>query len=279
VTALVRIAADYGGIYAAHIRSEADGVAEALEEAFDIASSGGAPLVISHHKVSGQKNFGRSRETLAQIARASSAQRVGFDVYPYAASSTMLNTESWSAATRTLITWSNPYPQAAGRDLSDVAAEMGLTEHEALEALSPGGAVYFMMDEADVRRILTSPDAMIGSDGVPMNARPHPRLWGTFTRVLGHYARDIGLFSFEEAVRKMTSLTASQFSLTDRGVIAPGAFADLVVVDPESVADLATFEQPTLPSRGIDQVFVNGVRVWRDGKPTGAHPGRVLRRT
>ncbi len=136
-----------------------------------------------------------------------------------------------------------------------------------------------MMDEADVRRILSHPDAMIGSDGVPLKARPHPRLWGTFTRVLGHYARDVGLFSFEEAVRRMTSLPAGQFRLADRGVIVPGAIADLVIVDPRTVKDEATFEDPVRASTGIAAVYVGGTAVWRDGADTGARPGKVIRRT
>lgn len=277
VTLLVRIAAAYQGVYAAHIRSEADDVIDALDEAFRIASDGGAPLIISHHKVSGARNFGRSRETLRQIALASTHQPVGFDVYPYAASSTMLNKASWSAATRTLVTWSKPMPEASGRDLADVAAELGISEAEALERLSPGGAVYFMMDEADVRRIMSSPNAMIGSDGVPMNSRPHPRLWGTFARVLGHYVRDVGLFSFEEAVRRMTSLPAAQFRLADRGVIAAGAIADLAVIDPVTIEDRATFASPCEQSRGVNAVFVAGTCVWREGQPTGARPGRILK--
>jgi N-acyl-D-amino-acid deacylase len=277
VTGLARIAARHGGVYTAHIRNEADDVAEGLEEAFLIAREAGAPLVISHHKVSGSANFGRSRETLRMIGRAATSQRIGLDVYPYAASSTMLNRASWSASTRTLVTWSKPHPEAAGRELREVAAAMGLSEEEALDALSPGGAVYFMMDEADVRRIIASPNAMIGSDGVPMNTRPHPRLWGAFTRVLGHYVRDVGLFPIEEAVRRMTSLPAQQFRLTDRGVIAPGAAADLVILDPAKVSDRATFEAPDLPSEGIDAVYVAGVCIWRAGAPTGARPGRVLR--
>ena len=277
VTELARLAAAYGGIYAAHIRNEADDVLIALEEAFEIAHNAGARLVLSHHKVSGVANFGRSRETLARIARAATAQPVGFDVYPYAASSTMLNEASWSAATRTLVTWSEPHPEASGQDLAAVAASMGVTEPEAIRRLSPGGGVYFMMDEADVRRILASPGAMIGSDGVPMNERPHPRLWGTFTRVLGHYARDLKLMNFEAAVHRMSGLTAAQFRLEDRGVLAPGAFADLVVVDRETVRDEATFEAPALPSRGIGAVYCNGVQIWDGEAPTGARPGRVLK--
>lgn len=274
--ALVAIAGRNGGVYCAHIRDEADLVVEALDEAFAIARAGNAPLVVSHHKVSGKANFGRSRETLRHIALAATDQPIAFDMYPYAASSTMLNKKSWSAADRTLITWCDSHPEHAGRDLAEVAAEMGLSEEAAIDALVPAGGIYFMMDEGDVERILTASDAMIGSDGVPMDAHPHPRLWGSFTRVIGHYARERGLFTIEEAVRRMTSLPAREFRLKDRGVIAPGAFADLVLFDPATIADAATFADPKQPSRGIASVWVNGVEVWDGTAATPARPGRIL---
>lgn len=277
VIPLVRAVAQAGGVYAAHIRDEADAILEALEEAFAIAESTGAPLIVSHHKLAGEANFGRSRQTLPLLTQAATRFPVGFDVYPYAASSTMLNRRSWEASTRTLVTWSEPYPEAAGRDLVEIAAELGISEERALQQLSPGGAVYFMMHEGDVEAILRHPAAMIGSDGVPLKAKPHPRLYGTFPRILGHYARERGLFSFEEAVRRMTSLTAERFRLRDRGVIAPGAFADLVLVNPKTVKDEATFSEPTRLSAGVEAVFVNGVCVFASGAATGRRPGRVLR--
>ena len=113
-------------------------------------------------------------------------------------------------------------PEAAGRELSEIAMEMGLDPKDAVKALIPGGGVFFMMDEEDVRNILSFPRTMIGSDGLPSDKHPHPRLWGTFPRVLGHYVRDIKLFSLEEAVRKMTSLPAACFGLKHRGVQNPG---------------------------------------------------------
>ena len=116
--------------------------------------------------------------------------------------------------------------------------------------VAAAGGIFFMMDEADVRRILAYPGTMIGSDGLPHDEFPHPRLWGTFPRVLGHYARDQGLFSLEEAVHKMTGLPARRFGLADRGVLETGAMADLVLFDPETVIDTATFEQPKQPARG-----------------------------
>jgi N-acyl-D-amino-acid deacylase len=181
-------------------------------------------------------------------------------------------------AERTLITWSVPHPEASGRDLTALAREWDLSLEAAAEKLQPAGAIYFQMDEADVRRVLAFPSTMIGSDGLPHDAKPHPRLWGTFPRVLGHYVREVGLFPLEEAVRKMTSLPAAEFGLGGRGRLAPGLAADLVVFDPATVIDRASFEAPTTPSSGIELVLVAGTPVWRDGRATGARPGRALRR-
>jgi N-acyl-D-amino-acid deacylase len=118
---------------------------------------------------------------------------------------------------------------------------------------------------------------MIGSDGLPHDSHPHPRLWGAFPRVPGHYRRELGLFGLEEAVRRMTGLSAARFGLTGRGILAPGAYADVTVFDVDTVADRATFEVPTTPV-GIEHVFVNGRPGWTEGKPTGERPGRALRR-
>ena len=180
-------------------------------------------------------------------------------------------------ADRVLVAWSKAMPSASGRNIEDVAAELGCGVEEAVERLQPAGGIYFSMDESDVQRILAYPYAMIGSDGLPNDEHPHPRLWGTFPRVLGHYSRDLGLFSLEEAVRRMTGYPAGRFGLADRGEIRVGAFADLVLFDPHTVEDRATFEAPEQPAAGIAQVMVNGRAVWRDGGPTGARVGRVLR--
>jgi N-acyl-D-amino-acid deacylase len=134
-----------------------------------------------------------------------------------------------------------------------------------------------MMSEADVERILAYPGTMIGSDGIPLQSKPHPRLWGTFPRVLGHYCRGRSLFSLETAVHKMTGLTAQRFGLADRGVIAPGMAADVTVFDAELVADRATFDQPEQASAGIEWVIVNGEIAWREGEVC-ALAGRLLPR-
>jgi N-acyl-D-amino-acid deacylase len=251
---------------------------ESLDESFEIGRRADVPVVISHHKTAGQANFGRSVESLRKIEQAVAQQPVGLDVYPYSASSTILKPEWVSEARQVLIAWSKSAPDQAGRFLADVAADWGVDQAEAASRLQPAGAIYFSMDEGDVRRILSFPHSMIGSDGLPHDSHPHPRLWGTFPRVLGHYSREIGLFPLEEAVRRMTGLPAQQFRLRERGLVRAGYHADLTIFDPETVIDRATFESPMQPAAGIMGVFVNGVRVWPALAPGKSRPGRVLRR-
>ena len=235
-------------------------------------------MVISHHKCAGTNNFGRSTETLGLIETAREHQQVGLDAYPYTAGSTVLLPELIDSCERVIVTWSTSRPEFAGRDLAEVAQELGCSAREAAERLQPGGGIYFMMDEADVRRILSYPHTMIGSDGLPHDQHPHPRLWGTFARVLGHYAREVGLFSLEDAVRRMTGLPAETFGLKGRGVLRAGAYADLVIFDPATIAARATYDTPIQPAAGIDLVMTNGVEVWGPNGASGARPGRALRR-
>jgi len=199
------------------------------------------------------------------------------DCYPYIASSTMLRADRIPLSSRIIVTWSKPLPEYTGMDLSDIAQRMGVTQEEAVARLRPAGGIYFSMDEADVRRILSFSDTMVGSDGLPHDTKPHPRLWGTFPRVLGHYSRDVGLFPLETAVYKMSGLTAEKFGIAERGRLAPGYFADITIFDADTVGDAATFTAPTEPATGIHTVIVNGAAVWQDGKSTGARPGKVLR--
>ena len=265
-------------LIASHIRDEGARVLESMTEAMSIARSLRVRQVISHHKVIGRANFGRSHETLALLDDARLDTDVCLDCYPYPASSTVLRADAVAQASRTLIAWSRSMPEAAGRYLDELAAERGVPAEALIAELQPAGAIYFSMDEADIERILAYPETMIGSDGLPHDVFPHPRLWGAFPRVLGHYARHRGIFSLETAIHKMTGLPAARFGLAGRGVIAPGAAADLVVFDPDHIRDTATFAQPKQPAAGIDAVYVNGVAVWRGGQPTGARPGVVLKR-
>jgi len=184
----------------------------------------------------------------------------------------------YDGITDILITWSTPHPEMAARSLAGIAAEWGCTQQEACERLQPGGACYFQMREDDVQRVLRHPATMIGSDGLPHDQHPHPRLWGTFPRVLGHYSRDLGLFPLETAVHKMTGLSARQFGLVDRGEIRVGAWADLVVFDAAAIGDTATFERPKAPAAGVECVLVNGHVAYTHGDEAPGRHGRFLAR-
>ena len=278
IEALATVVAEFDGFHSTHMRDEGAGVMTSLEETFRIGRTAEIPVIISHHKCAGIPNHGRSRDTLPLIEAARHNQPVALDCYPYVASSTVLDPVRVREAARTVIAWSKPHPDCTGRDLADIAAEMNLTVAQAVDALQPAGAVYFNMNEDDVRRILSFPATMIGSDGLPHDEHPHPRLWGTFPRVLGHYSRDVGLFPLEEAVRKMTSLTAQTFGIRDRGFIGEGGYGDLVLFDPATIIDKATFEEPCAPAGGVSRVFVNGKCVWKNGSATGSRPGQGLRR-
>lgn len=278
VASLVADVAAAGGLWTTHMRDERTGVVASVAETIEIARRTGARTLISHHKCCGEAAFGLSRTTLAMIEEARRTLSVDLDVYPYTASSTVLIETFARDSRRVTVSWSEPYPEMAGRDLADIAAEWGVAESEAIERLRPGGAIYHQMDEADLDRIMAFPPTLIGSDGLPRDRRPHPRLWGTFPRVIGRFARDRGVVSPESAVAKMTGQTAAVLGLSDRGVIKPGFRADMVLFDPDSILDTATYEEPTLPATGIERVYVNGRAVWNAGRTTGERPGMVLQK-
>jgi N-acyl-D-amino-acid deacylase len=236
------------------------------------------PVVVSHHTVQNTQNFGKTKVTLPFIKEAMQHQCIGLDCYPYTAGSTMIRTDRGMMEGRVLIASSVPHPECAGRDLKDIAAGWGVSGEEAAKRLQPGSAIYFMMDEDDVQRILAFDETMIGSDGIPLGEKPHPRLWGTFPRVLGHYSRDIGLFPLETAVWKMTGLTARNFGLHERGTLKPGHHADVVIFNAATVRDTANYETPMQPAEGIDAVIVNGAVTWRDGSHCGVRNGQVITR-
>lgn len=320
---LCRAVARFGRPYATHMRGESDMVADSVREAIHIGRHGGMPLHVSHHKVAGRANWGRTEETLGMIERARrDGQDVTLDVYPYTAGSTLLfamlppwaqaggvdamleslrdrsvrerivhdlqaGRPGWqnlvqSAGWDSIVISSCPgAPETEGRPLTELADAAGSSPADyvfdlLLEQRGRVTMILHMMDEADVRRVLTYEGSMIGSDGIPLPGKPHPRWAGTFSRVLGHYCRQEGLLDLATWIRKATAMAADRFGLRDRGRVEPGMAADLVVFDPETVIDRATYDQPLLPPQGVAEVLVNGRAAVAGGLPTGEKAGRVL---
>ncbi len=325
IVALARVAAAAGGVYSSHMRNEDDRVVASVEETIRIGREARIPVLISHHKVGGRRNYGRSAETL-ELMRAAHDEGIDveFDQYPYTASHTSIASiiPAWArandalarnvanAATRRRITTEMKAFVAmrfdsdaskiqlarcgfdttlAGQTLADVLAARAVQStpdaiaEVILDLVARGGcsAIFHSFDEGDIERLLTSRYGMIGSDGALVRfgeSSPHPRAYGTFPRVLGRYVRERKVITLEEAVRRMTSAPADRLGLAGRGRVALGAVADLVVFDPATVLDQATFEAPHQYPVGIPYVLVRGVAVVRDGAVTGARPGAVLRR-
>ena len=277
VMALAEALTQIQGIYATHIRTESDRVLDALNEAIVIGNHARVPVVISHLKCNGIRNWKRSGELL-RLLESQGEESVGWDAYPYSASSTILDLNQVDERIEILITRSTAHPEMSGRTLADIAREWGLSQKDAATRLQPAGAIYHSMSEGDVRAVLSHPRTMIGSDGLPEDEFPHPRLWGTFPRVLGHYGREQRLFSIPEAVRKMTSLPAQRFGLKDRGMLREGNAADLVLFDAETVRDAASFAAPKQAANGIEGVWVNGVLSYWKQAWTGGRAGKFLPR-
>jgi N-acyl-D-amino-acid deacylase len=292
---LAKAAARYGGFYMTHVRDEAEKTFAAFEEAIRISREGGLPLQISHIKMGTVGVWGKTKEAIEMIDRARKAgQDVTADCYPYEAwhsnMEVLVPNKKYDDPTsvaealrvvggpsRITITSCKAHPGYAGKTLEQIAKDEGVTPVAMYSKIvKDGGAAIIghSMREEDVLALYKQPWVMVGSDGGIDN--DHPRGAGTFPRVLGRFVRDKKLFPLEEAVRKMTSLTAQRMKLADRGRIAPGLVADLVLFDPETVIDNSTFEHPRTLSTGISRVWVGGEAVWADGKSTGARPGRVL---
>lgn len=306
VVSLARVAAAEGGRYISHVRSEDRHLWEAVDEAIRIGREAHVPVQISHIKLAMKALWGEAPRLLARLdsARASGVE-VTADVYPYTYwQSTMQvlfpdrdfgSLASAEYALRQVVPADDlriarfePDTTYEGRTLSEVARlrdeEPAVTLLRLIEATRAAGdgeapeesVLATSMSEEDVRALLAWPHSNLCSDGALDGS--HPRGFGAFTRFLGRYVREDSLLPLEAAVRKMTSLAAEHVGLEGRGVLRPGAPADLVLFDPEAVMDRATPEAPHLPSRGIVRVWVNGAQVYADGETTAARPGRVLRR-
>ena len=289
LVALSEPVAEAGGLYASHLRNEASRLVEAVDEAIEIGERAGLAVQISHHKASGRENWGDVARSLARIEQAQArGLRVRADQYPYTAGSTVLRAVTGDGMSNLspddiVVASCASHRAWEGMSLARIGAELGCGGPEAgarvLEVEPDTTVILHLMAEDDVQTVMAHPSTMIGSDGIPtLEGRPHPRLYGTFARVLGHYARDLGVFPIEEAVYRMTGYSADTFGLHERGVITEGNFADLVVFDPATIIDVGTYEDPNHPPAGIDLVVVNGRIVVRGGHHTGARPGRPLTR-
>jgi N-acyl-D-amino-acid deacylase len=296
VVTLARAAGVYGGMYISHIRDEADLSFDALAEAIQIGREAHLPVQISHIKLATLKVWGKSKDAVALINKARAAgQDVTADCYPY---------DAWSSTIRVLVpSGRHEDPVDVARALADVGGPANITivncrahpdyefrtmdEISKQEQISPvelymkivreggAGVVCHSMKEPDIKTFYTQPWVMVSSDG-GIGSR-HPRGAGTYPRVLGHYVRELRWLSLPEAIRKMTSLPAQRFKLSDRGLLKAGFKADVVLFDPRQIIDRATFKDPQLLSDGVKRVFVNGKEVWVDGRATGNRPGEALR--
>lgn len=294
---LARIVAARNGIYTSHMRNEHDGLVESVRETISIGRETGVKVQVSHLKAIGAQNAPLAWEAVKEIR---SARDAGLDVmadqYPYSRGSTALDqlvsADAFRASTNfglvsaaaVMIASAPRNPGWEGRTLESVAVDLGLDAADAAQRIveSEGRGctvVIANQTEENIALILKEDFVMIGSDGIPAGSRPHPRLHHTFPRILGEYSRNRGVLSLETAVHKMTGMSAQRFSLDDRGVIAPGAFADLVLFDHREIIDTGTYEDPAAPPRGILAVWTNGVRVVCDSDITQARPGRVLAHT
>jgi N-acyl-D-aspartate/D-glutamate deacylase len=333
LVALARAAGEHGGMYITHLRSEGNGLLEALDELMTITRDAGVRAEIYHLKASGRSNWDKLDAVVERVEQArSDGFQVTADMYTYTAGATGLDGamppwvqeggfEAWRARlqdpdirecvehemTTDTNEWENMFLLAGpdnmrllafkderlraqtGKTLAEVALDRQTTPaRAAMDLVVEDGTrvatAYFTMSEENVRRQLALPWVSFCSDspapaaeGVFLQWSTHPRAYGSFARLLGKYVRDEKVVPLEEAVRKLTSLPAGNLRLRDRGLLAPGYFADVAIFDPDRIQDHATYDEPHRYATGMRHVAVNGTLVVRDGEHTGALPGRVVR--
>jgi N-acyl-D-amino-acid deacylase len=331
--ALAEESARCGGLYSAHMRSEADRIGEAVDETIEIARRSGGPAEIYHLKLGGRDNWGKLDAVIAKVEAARAAGlRISADMYVYEAGATGLDAamppwvldgglDAWISRLKTPADrarlkiemkdahapWENLAAKAGpdgmlflsfnnerlkpyiGKTLAEVARLRGESPEDTIMDLviedhSRTGVAYFLMSEDNIRREVALPWVSFGSDeaapsteGAFLKSKNHPRAFGNFDRVLAKYVREEKVMTLQAAIRKLAALPADTLSLKDRGLLKPGFVADIVVFDPATIADHATYEQPQQYSTGVSEVLVNGVLAVEGGAPTAARPGTVVR--
>lgn len=332
--ALARVAGEYGGIHASHLRSEGNQLLEALGEFLTIAREAKVASEIYHLKAAGEENWPKMDEVIRRVEEArAQGLRITADMYMYTAGSTGLDAamppwsqeggpDAWRARLRDpelrerigreMMTpsdeWENlmlasggpenvllvsfrqdSLKYLTGKTLAEVSELRGTPpEVTAMDLVvqdeSRLGVVYFMMSEDNVRKQIALPWMSFCSDsgapaaeGIFLRSNPHPRAYGSFARLLGKYVREEGIIPLEEAIRRLTAFPAENLGIYRRGRLEQGWFADVVVFNPATIIDKATYEEPHQYAEGVAHVFVNGVQVVRNGGHTGAKPGRVVR--
>ena len=325
--ALSKVVHEFGGIYTTHMRNEGDLEIPAIAETIRIGEEAGLPVHISHHKVTGKANWGKSTETLKLMMEARiRGLQVTCDQYPYNAGSTFLaailpprvlaggleifteklkdpqfraevihiieeeKVEGWENLIKAagfeglMISVSPGHPEYVGEFISEIAKKENRSPYDVLFGLviedkMAAMVILFLMIEEDIQRIMRHPLTMVGSDGIPGFGieKVHPRMTGTFPRILGRYVREQGVLTLEEAIRKMTSFPAQTFGVKDKGILKEGFDADIVIFDPETIIDRSTYEDPNQPPEGIHYVLVNGEIALDHGKVMGASSGKVLK--
>ncbi len=320
---IAKVAASYDGIFDVHMRSESDRIAESLEEIIEISRRSGIAALITHFKVRGRRNWGKSAGLLERLAQA---RAEGIDItpsqYPYTAGSTYLHAtvppwyhtngpeglikalkEERSAVKRDIVErrdwenfsdhlgWENVHISSViseankyceGKSIQEIAALRKVDPVDAMADLLVEedlavGMIVFGLDEGDVAAIMKNPSTSIITDGIISGGRPHPRSYATSARVLGRYVREMGTIGLEDAVRKLTSLPAAKVRLRRKGLLVAGMDADIVVFDPQTVAETNSYEDPMKHPTGITHVFVHGQSVVRNARHTGVCPGRTIR--
>ena len=334
LVALCEVAAEYGGRYITHMRSEGNRLLESVDEVLEIAERAGIGAEIYHLKAAGEANWPKLD---AVIDKVEAARSRGLDItanmYTYTAGATGLDaamppwvqegghdrwlerlrdpavrervaremreaTDEWEnlllaagSPDRVLLVGfkNDALKPLTGKTLAEVAKLRGVSPEEAaidlvIEDDSRVGTIYFLMSEENIERQIALPWVSFGSDagspapeGVFLKSNPHPRAYGNFARLLGHYSRDRAVIPLAEAIRRLTSLPADNLGLEGRGRLVAGAYADVVVFDPLTIEDHATFAKPHQLATGVEHVFVNGVQVLEAGEHTGATPGQVVR--